>query len=117
VDSKDWSKAVRDPEVEFSTESVWLVMWLAIAWWIIPVPSVMEGSVDGRKGSCAFFGLNPHLDGVVCVGLEVVEVYPSIKSVEVTSTCCAEGKRWVTTFSIERVESFVAFRELFVESW
>jgi hypothetical protein len=101
VDSKDWSEAVRDPEVKLSTESVWLIIWLALAVGIIPVPSIVEGSVDGSKGSCAFFGLNPHLDGVVCVGLEVVEVYPSISSVEVTSTCHAESKRWVATFSVE----------------
>jgi len=101
VDSKDWSEAVRDPEVKLSTESLWLIMRLAIAWWIIVVPSIEEGSVFGEQGSCAFFGLNPHLDGVVCVGLEVVEVYPSISSVEVTSTCRAECQRWVATFSIE----------------
>ena len=101
MDSKDWSEAVRDPEVKLSTESVWLIIWLALAVGIIPVPSIVECSVDGRKGSCAFFGLNPHLDGVVCIGLEVVEVYPCIMSVKVTSTCQAECKRWVATFSIE----------------
>ena len=101
MDGKDWGEAVRDPEVKLSAESLWLVMWLTIAWGIIRIPSMEEGSVFGEQGSCAFFGLNPHLDGVVCVGLEVVEVYPSISSVEVTSTSETECQRWVATFSIE----------------
>ena len=101
MDSKDWSEAVRDPKVKLSAEGFWFIMWLAIAWWIINVPSMEEGSVDGRKGSCAFFGLNPHLDTVVCIGLEMIEVYPCISSVEVTTTRYTKSQRWVATFSIE----------------
>ena len=45
VDSEYWSKAIRDPEVKSSTEGLGFVMWLAVTWWIIKVPSLEEISV------------------------------------------------------------------------
>ena len=101
VDGKNWSKAVRDPEVKRSTEGLGFIMWLAVAWWIVVVPTLEEVRVHGSKTACAFFGLNPKLDGVAVVRLEVVEAYMSIMTIEITSTSSAEGQRWIAAFGIE----------------
>lgn len=61
-------------------------MWLTLTVWIIVVPTLEEGSVHDRKTASSDLSLNPHLDRVAGVGLEVIEAYMGVMAIEITST-------------------------------